>query len=125
MASFDSQIWQLSAVRRPAPLSEQQTTRTPNAFSGFESASIEAWRSAAVLRGHLGDVTDVCWSLSDCWLASASVDNSFVTRSSLLSFGHLNFHYSHRFTRSNCTSLISITLSSLSRLLVLLLLVVW
>ena len=109
MASFDSQIWQLSGVRRPAPLSEQQTTRTPNDFSGFESASIEAWRSAAVLRGHLGDVTDVCWSLSDCSLSSASVDNSFVTRSSLfLLFSSLySFIYC---TVYNISSLVFLTL---------------
>lgn len=43
---------------------------------GSNAVNVEQWRCAHILRGHTGDVLDICWSPDDSMLASSSVDNS-------------------------------------------------
>lgn len=38
----------------------------------------ENWVAHKVLRGHIDDICDICWSPSDCFLASGSVDNTCI-----------------------------------------------
>ncbi|XP_064473621.1 chromatin assembly factor 1 subunit B-like isoform X2 [Ornithodoros turicata] len=38
----------------------------------------ENWVAHKVLRGHIDDICDVCWSPSDCFLASGSIDNTCI-----------------------------------------------
>lgn len=46
----------------------------------FEDAieNKEHWVAQKVLRGHIDDVCDVCWSPDNAWLLSGSVDNSAI-----------------------------------------------
>lgn len=47
-----------------------------SAFAAGGKGALENWRVRRPLRGHAGDVTDVCWSPDGQRLASASVDNA-------------------------------------------------
>ncbi|CDF37842.1 unnamed protein product [Chondrus crispus] len=47
-----------------------------SAFAAGGKAALENWTVRRPLRGHTGDVTDVCWSPDGQRLASASVDNA-------------------------------------------------
>ena len=43
---------------------------------GSNAVNVEQWRCVHILRGHTGDVLDICWSPDDSMLASSSVDNN-------------------------------------------------
>ncbi|XP_028396728.1 protein HIRA-like [Dendronephthya gigantea] len=43
---------------------------------GSKAMNVEQWRCVHILRGHTGDVLDLCWSPDDSMLASSSVDNT-------------------------------------------------
>ena len=43
---------------------------------GSNAVNVEQWRCVHILRGHTGDVLDLCWSPDDSMLASSSVDNN-------------------------------------------------
>lgn len=44
----------------------------------FESSNVEQWKCISTLNGHSGDILDLAWSPSDCYLASCSVDNMII-----------------------------------------------
>lgn len=50
------------------------------AFGSNDQPSVENWKHAATLRGHMNNVLDVAWSPEDHWLASCSVDNKVHKR---------------------------------------------
>lgn len=57
-----------------------QTGRYLGVSSSFGSmgrtVNVEQWRCVHILRGHTGDILDICWSPDDSLLASSGVDNS-------------------------------------------------
>ncbi len=38
----------------------------------------ENWNVVKVLRGHLEDIYDLCWSCDSCYIITGSVDNSAI-----------------------------------------------
>lgn len=43
-----------------------------------DTVNKENWSVVKVLRGHLEDVYDLCWSCDSCSIISGSVDNSAI-----------------------------------------------
>lgn len=52
-------------------------------FGSNDQPSVENWKHANTLRGHVKDVLDVAWSPDDRWLASCSIDNQVGTNAVL------------------------------------------
>ncbi|CAL1537992.1 unnamed protein product [Lymnaea stagnalis] len=68
-------LWKLSDVPTPAN----------NIFADDEAEEDkESWVCHKTLRGHLGDVADLCWSKDNRYLVSGSVDNSAIVWDVLL-----------------------------------------
>lgn len=61
-------LWKLSDVVTPAN----------NIFSDEDADNKETWVIHKTLRGHLGDVLDLCWSQDGRFIVSGSVDNSAI-----------------------------------------------
>lgn len=57
---------------------------------GEKTKNIENWKVVKALRGHKGDIADLCWSHDDRWLASCSLEGTVVVWDmSPTSFGRL------------------------------------
>ena len=50
----------------------------PNPIFGDEEIANEVWKPYKILRGHLQDVSDICWSPDGQRLVSGSVDNTAI-----------------------------------------------
>eukprot|EP00871_Galdieria_phlegrea_P000778 jgi/Galph1/1700/GphlegSOOS_G390.1 len=50
-----------------------------NFITNMEEEALERWRINGILRKHLQDVLDLCWSPCGKYLVSASVDNKVIT----------------------------------------------
>lgn len=52
----------------------------PDLFSNkdAEAENQENWTVLKILRGHMEDVYDICWSPDSCQLLSGSVDNTAI-----------------------------------------------
>ncbi|KAL8571750.1 hypothetical protein ACOMHN_060835 [Nucella lapillus] len=55
-----------------------ETPATVNIFIDEDEDNKEIWVVHKTLRGHLGDVYDVCWSSDSRYIVSGSVDNSAI-----------------------------------------------
>ena len=50
----------------------------PNPIFGEEEIATESWKPYKILRGHIQDVSDLCWSPDGQRLVSGSVDNTAI-----------------------------------------------
>nr|XP_002127701.1 chromatin assembly factor 1 subunit B-like isoform X1 [Ciona intestinalis] len=57
-------------------LSEKE--EAPNIFDPDDGKNIEVWCAAKILRGHLEDINDLCWSSDDLYIVTGSVDHTAV-----------------------------------------------
>lgn len=64
----------------PRSIAADAADRSPENESAFEQSiqNVEKWNQHKVLRGHVEDVVDICWSRDGLHLVSGSVDNEAI-----------------------------------------------